>query len=220
MTTEAAAVAVVSDYEPPMKGESPRPRKRGRWVAIALVACVAIGTVVSLNWTAILYDVAIWRMQPVVDTLGRITLQDGTTIWPTVGSKVRVDKSVARGDAVRLVYLDGDARFSVVPQDTNTVFTTVPRDGLMIATRAGGVATRKGEFEIALRADTMIVTVFRKYGDMGPGAMRIGVGVARPNVPAGQERGSAITLAEGESGRIYRNGNPAKISTPPSTAQP
>jgi ferric-dicitrate binding protein FerR (iron transport regulator) len=213
MTESASAVAISSGHAlnttKPLPPASPR--SRVVWFAI-MVTSIAI--VVLVNWTAISYQLAIWRMQAVPDTLGRITLQDGTTIWPTVGSKVRVDKSVARGDAVRLVYLDGAARFSVVPKDTNTVFTTVPRDGLMIATRAGGVATRKGEFEIVLRADTMIVTVFRKYGDMGPGTMRIGVGVARPNVPAGQERGSAVTLGEGESARIYRNGNPAKIATP------
>jgi FecR protein len=147
---------------PPTWRDHPLWRRYRGWIValvIFLLGAAAVTGIPALLSRGPLHEWYVTRRDfaAVPYTQGWIPLGDSIFVELTPDASVRASReSVNDG---RVVILDGEARFRVLPLDS--LAEEPRRAGLVVHTRAGVINAKEGEFRVATRADTADVEVQR-----------------------------------------------------------
>jgi len=129
-------------------------RRRRLWIFAISALVLGLSSFVLRGRIAATYaDLRYFETVP-ADT-GWITLPNGSEVRLAKGARLRASRRLEEG--VQYVKLNGEARFKVVPRDTNELGGGIQPFG--VNTRAGRAFTGRGEFTVTTRGDTTEVEV-------------------------------------------------------------
>lgn len=175
-------------------------RARIRWITMSALVLLAIGVTgfaarSSLTrWYEDRRDFATVNAIP-----GEwFTLLDGTQVLVEPGAKLRGHREVL-GKHGYLVKLTGGAHFRIVPKDTDPLLPAV--QPFAVHTRAGVVASMRGDFAVRARGDTTLVEVL-------PPASRAKVSfILLPTIVflEAPHEPNPVLLRDGQRGRLVSN---------------